>query len=193
MKLVMHLLFAIIILYFSYHFIQTIVMIRTMNKQLIFPITDNERLSLYIYPQKHIMKPTFSKQKVGIILYSVIFIYVITMYIFALYFSAWDVSILLLLLLPLLHSGNILNLFAITNKGIFRGTRFMKWKDIQSYELIPIDFNHKYYGSSKRINGGYELKINTKGISSSCIVTEESMKEKIQQILEERGIEEKNK
>lgn len=192
MKLMMQLFFAMIVVYFSYHFIRTIVMIRTVNKQMIFPMTDNERLSLCIYPQKHILKPTFTEQKVGIILYSVIFIYVITMYIFVWYFSAWNESIFLLLLLPFLHSGNILNIFAMTNKGIFRGTRFIKWKNIQSYELIPIDFNHKFYGASKEVNGGYELKINTKTFPASFIVTKDSTKEKIVAIFQERDITEKN-
>lgn len=41
----------------------------------------------------------------------------------------------------------------------------------------------QFYGYSTEVNGGYELKISMKIFSTSCIVTSDEMKERLDRIL----------
>jgi hypothetical protein len=84
-------------------------------------------------------------------------------------------------------------MFAVVDGGLLSGSRLIVWKKIKSFQFIPIDINHKYYGYSKEVNGGYELKVKGKIFSESCIVTSPEMKEKLTRILSEHAkvIEEK--
>ena len=84
-------------------------------------------------------------------------------------------------------------MFAVVDDGLLSGSRLIVWKKIKSFQFIPIDINHKYYGYSKEVNEGYELKIEGKIFSESCIVTSPEMKEKLTRILSEHAkvIEEK--
>src|SRR5690606_26250731 len=113
-------------------------------------------------PQKTIDFPTYSKQKVGIILYFLMLLYLIVMFILGTVSRTIDWPFFFLLLLPLSYSHNFLNLFAIMDDGLISGSRFIAWKRIKSYHFVPIDANHKYYGFSKEVNSGYELEIKGK-------------------------------
>lgn len=187
MNILMHGFFIIVIGYFCYNFI---VAIMNMNRKKLVPITEEERTTLYIYPQKPVAKPHFAEQKNGIMIYSVFLIYLIVMYILGTYFIEWNWTLLLLLFLPLLNMGNLINLFVVTEDGIVRGPRFVSWKGMKSYQFNQIDFNHKFYGVSEEVNKGYELIVKTSGISIRCIVTSEKVKEKMEEIFQKNDIKE---
>src|SRR5690625_7503117 len=80
-------------------------------------------------------------------------------------------SFYLLFFFPLSYSYNLLNLFAIVKGGLLSGSRFIAWHQIKSFHFIPIDINHKYYGYTKEVNEGYELKVKAKYLSKNYIFT----------------------
>lgn len=184
LKIIMDILFLIVIGYLIYTFIQTLL---KMKGKVILPITNEEVSTIRKYPEKPIEKPTFSNQKLGIILYSILILFVIVMFLLGLWFDLFTWSVYLLLLLPMANSNNLLNMFAIVEDGLLSGNRFISWNKIKSYRFLPIDINHKYYGYSKEANKGYELKIKTIGFPVSCIITSEEMKEKLDKILSEHA------
>lgn len=188
MKLILDLLYFIFIGYHVYKFIQ---LLFKMRKDILFPKIDEEFNTIQKYPQKPINLPTYSKQKLEIIIYSLVLLAVISMLIWAVFFGEFDGALYLLLLLPLANSHNLINLFAIVDDGILSGSRFISWKKIKSFYFVPIDMNHKYYGFSTEVNEGYELILKERIFSISCIVTTEESKAKLTQVLYEYGIEEK--
>ncbi|WP_397539154.1 hypothetical protein [Rummeliibacillus pycnus] len=185
MILFLNIVFLIIIGYFCYRFIQ---LLTKLKKDKIFPITNEELIAIRTYPQKVVSLPTFSKQKTAIILYFFIILFVIGMYIIDVVYKKFDTSFYLLAFLPLTYSHNLLNLFAIINEGVLSGTRFVPWKRIKSFQFVPINLNHGYYGYSKEVNDGYELKMIAKFSTISCIVTTDEAKEKLTKILSEHGL-----
>lgn len=184
LKMFMIIFFFIIIVYLSFRFVQ---LLTKINQQAIIPITAEEMKSLRIYPQKSVDFPSYSKQKVGIILYILMLIFVMAMFVIGAFNKSIEWSYYLLVFLPLVHSDNLLNLFAVVDDGLISGRRFVSWKKIKSFHFAPIDMNHRFYGYSKEVNEGYELKIRVKYFSISCIVTSKEMKEKLAEILSENG------
>jgi hypothetical protein len=67
--------------------------------------------------------------------------------------------VILLVDIPSFYSHNLLNVFAIVEGGALSGSRFVAWKIMKSFDFIPIDENHKFYGYSKEVNNGYEFKL----------------------------------
>ncbi len=144
------------------------------------PITEEEIVSIRRYPQKTVDFPIYSKQKAGIIAYSIILLLVVIVFFLGVFLN---MSFHFLMLIPLVNSHNLLNIFAVIGDGVISGGRFIAWSKINSFQFIPIDINHKYYGYSKEVNDGYELKIVAKGHSVNCIVTTGEMREKLNNVL----------
>lgn len=158
-----------------------------MKQKIILPVTDEEIAGIRKRPEKTLDFPTFSKQKVGIIIYSCLLIFPIVMYVLGILLQISEWSFYLLLFLPISYSYNLLNLFAVVDDGMISGGRFIAWKSIKSFAFVRIDINHKFYGHSKEANDGYELKVKTKGyFISSAIITSDEMKGKLNRILNER-------
>ncbi|GAB3055623.1 hypothetical protein GCM10027286_18930 [Virgibacillus ainsalahensis] len=177
-----NILFLIGIGYVSYKFIQVMM---KMRQRVILPTTNEEIDAIRKHPEKKVDFPTYSKQKAGIIIYSLLLLFVICMFCLGVFLQLFDWSLYMLLLLPMAHSYNLLNLFAVVDDGILSGSRFVAWNKIKSFQFIPIDINHKYYGFSKEVNNKYELKIRAKFYFTSCVVTSDEMKEKLNNILNE--------
>lgn len=182
MKLVLDIIFLIILGYLCFRFIQVLI---KMKQEVIFPATNEQLISVRKHPEKTVDAPTYSKQKVGIIIYSIMLIFAVIVYFLGVYFEIFNLSLYIFLLLPFTYSFDILNLFAVTKDGVLSGVRFISWDKIKSFDFIPIDINHKYYGFSKEANNGYELKMRTLGLSISCVITSEKMKEKLTKLLNE--------
>src|SRR5690625_2624261 len=175
-------LFFIVIGYFSYKFIQVLI---KMKQKAILPATNEERAAIRKIPGKEIDFPTYSKQKVEIIIYSFMLLFVIVVFLLGILSGYFGWSFYLLFFLLLSYSYNLLNLFAIVDGGLLSGSRFIAWHQIKSFHFIPIDINHKYYGYTKEVNEGYELKMKAKFLSTSCIITSAEMKEKLSNVLTE--------
>jgi len=184
MKILLSVSFLFIIVYHSFKFVQ---LLRKMNQKIILPSTNEELLTIRTYPEKPVVEPKLSKHKVGIFVYILMLIFLISMLIIGIMNKDINWSFYLLLLLPLIHSHNLLNVFASVDGGLLSGSRFVKWKSIKSFEFIPISANHRYYGYSKEVNNGYELKIKTKIFPISCIITAEETKKKLTKLLSENA------
>ena len=178
----MDILFLVVIGYFIYTFIQILL---KMKQKAILPVTQAEITAIRKHPEKPLDLPTYSKQKVSIIIYSVMLLFVIVMFLLGIFLQLFDWSLYLLLFLPIANSYNLFNLFAVVEDGLLSGSRLIAWKKIKSFQFVPIDINHKYYGFSKEANEGYELKIRTRGFPISCVVTSNEMMEKLNKILGE--------
>ncbi|MGJ9459810.1 hypothetical protein [Oceanobacillus sp. CF4.6] len=178
--------FVAIVLYYAYRFIQVLV---KMRQDIVLPFTAEELASIRKEPQKTVKPPTYSSQKAGIIFYILVLIYIIGMIILVWQFRH-DVGfgLYFLILLPLFHLSNFLNLFAVTNDGVLCGARFASWENIKTYEFVRIDVKHNYYGFSSEVNDQYELRIKTRFNTLSCVVTTEEMKEKLGDLLGERRV-----
>lgn len=185
MKLLLIVIFFIIILYHSVKFVQLLI---KMKQKIILPTTNEELWTIRKYPQKTVHEPTYSQNKAGIIVYFLILTYLIVMLLIVAANKNMDWSFYLLLFLPLIYSHNLLNVFAIVEGGVLSGSRFVAWKTMKSFDFIPIDTNHKFYGYTQEVNNGYELKIKTKGFPISCFITSEETKEKLNKILSEHAI-----
>src|SRR5690625_1049384 len=79
LKLFVDILFLIVIDYYSYKFIQVLI---KMKQKVIIPATNEERSAIRKIPGKEIDFPTYSKQKVEIIIYSFMLLFVIAVFLF---------------------------------------------------------------------------------------------------------------
>lgn len=180
-KIIIDFLFFGLIAYFAYRFIQVLF---KMRQPALFPVTEGDLASIRKHPTKPIDLPKLSNQKTGIFIYSGMLVFVMVMYSLGVADDGWSFPFYLLLVLPFSYSQDTLNLFAITEDGILSGVRFIPWKRVKSFEFVPIDMNHKYYGFSKEVNeSAHELKITIKGITISCVVTSEETKNKLENVL----------
>ncbi|MEW9108084.1 hypothetical protein [Cytobacillus gottheilii] len=184
MKVFMTLFFFLLIGLYAFKFLQLLV---KMKQKPVLPLTNEELQDIRKNPQTPVEFPTFSNHKTGLIIYALLLVYLSVMVWMGVFY--WDIewALYLCIFLPLIHTNNLLNLFAVLDDGLLCGTRFVHWKSIKSFQFIPIDQNHKFYGYGKEVNGGYELKIQTKFLPVSCIVTSDSMKEKLTVIMEDRS------
>lgn len=188
MKILLIPVFMLFICYYVYWFVR---ILQKMKEEKLFPVSDEERLAIRKYPQKAVDIPVYSSQKTGIIAYSFLIIFFISVLILLVSNEEIDFSIFLLLLIPSLHVNDLFNMFAIVDDGVLDGRRFIPWKRIKSFQFVPIDLNHKYYGYEKEVNDSYELVLKTNFFSASCIVTSVEIKEKLGKLLLEHGIKEK--
>jgi len=180
MRILLDIVFFIILGYFCSRFAQVLL---KMRQKIIFPVTNEEVTSIRKHLDKVLDVPTYSKQKVGIIIYFVMLLFVVVVYFLGVYFDVFTFSFSFLLILPFTYSFDVLNLFAFTEDGVLSGVRFIKWNKIKSFQFIPIEVNHKFYVFSKEANHGYELKMTTTGIPIRCVVTSEEMKERVKILL----------
>lgn len=176
MQLFMDMVFAIIIIFFCYRYILSLL---KMKKGILFPATVEEMKAIRKYPQKSLDFPADPKRKTGIIIYFAVLLFIIALFIYGKITESVDWLLYPLLLLPLINGENVLNLFAIQKEGILDRGRFVRWSRMRNYRFVSIDSNHKFYGHTDEVNGGYELIINTKGFPISCIVTTNEMKERL--------------
>jgi hypothetical protein len=186
----MNLLFFIILSYYSFKFVQVLV---KMKRNVVIPANVEEIVSIRNYPQKHVDFPTYSKQKRGIFIYALMVLFVFTMSLIGSLINKFDWTFYLLLFLPLSQSYNLLNLFVVLEDGIISGNRFIAWRRIKSFNFVPIDVNHKYYGYEKEVNSGYEVIIKGTLLSVSVIITSDEMKERLSKLLNEHLIKKDNK
>ncbi|WP_249872406.1 hypothetical protein [Oceanobacillus saliphilus] len=179
-------IFVAIVFYYTYRFVQVLM---RMRQDIVLPVTVDEMASIRREPQKTVKAPNYSSQKAGIIFYILVLIYIIGML-----FLVWqfrnDVVFLLyfLVMFPIFHLSNFLNLFAVTKDGILCGDCFASWKSIKSFEFVRIDITHNYYGFSSEVNDQYELRLKTRFRTLSCIVTTEEMKERLGDLMGEREV-----
>ena len=172
--------FIAIVFYYAYQFIQVLI---KMKQDIVLPVTAEELSSIWKEPQKTVKPPTYSSQKAGIIFYVLVLIFIIGMFILNWQFRQVVSMIYFLVMIPVFHLSNVLNLFAVTKDGILCGARFASWENIKSYEFVRIDVNHNYYGFSREVNDQYELRIKTRFSTLSCIITKDEMKEKLSDLL----------
>ncbi|MRG88082.1 DUF5673 domain-containing protein [Salinibacillus xinjiangensis] len=182
MKIVMNILVLVVLSYYTFHFIQ--VMVKMKNK-MVFPSTDEEMAAIRKGPQKALDLPHYSKQKLGIIFYSVTLLFVTSMFIAGLLQDfVW--SFYLMIFVPLVHVRDLFNMFGFVEDGVLSGSRFIPWEKIKSYSFVRIDVNHRFYGHSKEVNDRYELRIKSRLGTYSCVVLTDEVKEKMERILQER-------
>ncbi|WP_382390880.1 hypothetical protein [Lentibacillus juripiscarius] len=158
---------------------------RKTKKDVILPTTQEEIAAIRTYQQRTVKFPTYSEQKAGIIMYSLTLLFMFVMFFIGTCLKEFELSFYPLIFLPLLHTYNFLDLFAVLDDGILCGTRFIAWGKIKSFEFVRIDMNHKYYGFSKEVNDKYELRVKAKFHYISCIVTTDEIKEKLNSVLNE--------
>ena len=150
----------IYVLVTGFHIVNFVRVLGRMNEKTIFPIDDNEVSEIRIIPEKPLDPPTYKDQKWGIIVYGLILVFLLVIFLIAASFKLDQWFVLLILLLPLIHSRKLMNMFVLSEDGILTGGEFIPWKSLTSFEFKRIDINHKYYGYSKDVNDtGYELVI----------------------------------
>src|SRR5690625_1466706 len=157
-----------------------------MKQSVIVPVMQEERLAIREHPGKPIDSPIYSKQEKEIIIDISVLVFISVMFVLGVSLQLFDWPFYLLLLLPVANAYNPLNLFAVLEDGLLSGRRFIAWKHIKSFQFVPIDIDHRYYGFTKEANVGYELKIKTSGFSVSCIVTSIETKEKLIHVFNEQ-------
>jgi hypothetical protein len=180
MKLVLNIVFVIFIGYYCFRFASVLLKLRG---NIVLPSTEEEMAVIRKFPMRAVSLPIFPKQKWGFILYILMLVYLIVMFSLGAMSPNISWSYYLLLLIPLLHSHNLLNVFAIVEDGVISGDRYVPWKRITSFHFVPIDESHRFYGYSDEVNKGYELKLRGRMIPVSCFVTSNEMKEKMTVLL----------
>lgn len=153
-----------------------------MNRQPILPKTEDDMSEMRSRQLTKLKPPTYAGQKLGIILSTFALLIVIALFIIGV-LNQLNLAFAPLLFVLLFSSHNMFSQFSVRNDGIISGGKFIAWKNIQSFEFVRIDVNHRNYGHSKEINDKYELKIKTKFSSVGCLVLTDEMKEKLTQVL----------
>lgn len=155
-----------------------------MKKPPILPATQEEVLKIRKDPQKPIKFPTYANHKGAMILYYLLLLFLIVMYILGIITGGIPWSYYLFVLIAMSNLHNFLNVFAIVDDGLLCGSRFIAWKKVKSFQFIPIDKDHRFYGYSKEVNNdSYELIIEQRIFPISLIVTSKEMKEKMAEVL----------
>ncbi|QHS24000.1 hypothetical protein GWK91_14220 [Virgibacillus sp. MSP4-1] len=166
------------ILYKSFRFYQVIARMKNIR----FPAME-DMAEIRKLPEKPLNTPSYSHQKIGMTIYILMLVFLLIMFSIGIFIGGPQWYSFLPLLVPFVYTGDLLNLFAISNDGILSSTRFIPWKSIRSFEFVQIDVNHRYYGHSKEVNDTYELKIKTRGFPIRIVVITDEMKEKLTEIL----------
>lgn len=177
----------------SYQAYKLIQLLLKMKQEKLAPITAEELAALRKYPQKPVDAPVYFKQRTGLIIECSMLLFLMVVLFMGLFFDQFDWPFFFFILLPFSYSNDVLNLFAVVEDGLLSGNRFIAWDQIKSFQFVPIDLNHRYYGFDKEVNEGYELIIKRKVCSTSCIVTSAEMKEKLTALLHEHASRPKEK
>ncbi|SES61838.1 hypothetical protein SAMN05216389_10145 [Oceanobacillus limi] len=185
MKIIIGIVFFLVI---AYHLVNFIQLLMKMNEKIIFPANDTEAAAIRKHPERALDPPTYKAQKVGIIIYVFMLLFLLGVFFVGAsvhQFDNW--AIFLFMLLPFSYSHDMLNMFGVLEGGLLVGSRFIPWNKVTSVQFKRIDINHKYYGFSKEVNdSGYELIIKQRFFSRNCIVTSIEMKETLTEIFRER-------
>ncbi len=180
MEVTMSIVFLLFLGCFCFEFIRVLI---KMKQPMLFPETKEEMVAIRKQPQKAVNLPTALHQKTGILLNAVTLLFVSSLVVFNLFSSNVHWTAYIIFIPALLTLGQAWNMFAIVKDGVLSGGRFVPWKHIRSYKFEPIDTNHRFYGYAPEVNSGYELKIETNRRSMSCLVTSETVKEKLVEVL----------
>ena len=183
MKLIFEVLFLLIVIYYSYHYI--ILITKMKKKTALIPFGKTDLKTVRKFPQKSASAPVISENKLGLTMYAIMLVFLIAMFIFGKYNMKFSWTYLYLLFIPLINARDLLNVFAVYDDGFISGSKFIPWNKLQSFHFKKIDLDHKYYGFSQEVNEGFELILKTKMGSHSLVVTEEEMKERLASIFEE--------
>lgn len=181
MEIITDILFLLLFGYLCFWFYRLLI---KMKKPLVFPVKEEDLKAVRRWPQKALDPPVISRQKSGLFVMGVALISLLLLLVFKLQDSTIQMPYYTIPFLVLLNFNQAWNLFAIVEDGVLCGGRFIPGKKIQSYQIIQIDMNHRFYGYSPEVNSGYELKIKTKLSGVSCIVMSEAVKEKLAGILD---------
>ncbi|ENH96073.1 hypothetical protein J416_12749 [Gracilibacillus halophilus YIM-C55.5] len=182
---IIHISFTLLFLsIFGYYLFQFILVLVKMKQPVLLPVTEEERQGLQLQMDRKINAPIYRQQKLGIILISFIFLFALALFLWII-FNGDNLFAAAYSLFLVISTGltNLINQFAIQRDGILSGTTFIPWDKVKSFEFIPIDVNHKYFGFSKEVNHQYELKIKATCRSVSCIVLTQEMREKLREEL----------
>lgn len=185
MKLFIVVVLSLFVIHYTGQFIQVF---RKMKQPALVPTTEAESQHFRIYPQKPVNLPLLHEQKAGIVWMAIMIVYMTVMLIAGLVNEKVTWSFFLLVFIPLIHSYNMFNLFAVVEGGVLCSGRFAAWKNIKSVQFVPITMYHRFYGNGDEVNNGDELIIRTGSFSTSCIVTSADMKEKLKRIFNEKGL-----
>lgn len=170
-------------LYLGIRFVQVLV---KMRKPVVFPVTKEEWEGIRMIPQKPLGSPTISGQKMAVWFNSLFILFLSIVTIVEIAMLKRNLFTLFVLVPALFNLPKLWNLFVVQEQGILCGARFVPWHKIQSYQFIPIDIHHRFYGHSTELNKGYELMIQTKLSAVSCLVTTEAVKGKLAEMLDEQ-------
>lgn len=181
MKIITDILFWVVFGYLLFRFFQLVI---KMKQPAIIPFTEEDLKSIRRYPQKTVGLPILSQQKTGLFLMGVMLIGLLVLAVLKAQDHTIQSPYYIIPLLAILNFNQSWNLFAIVKDGVLCGGKFVPWMRIQSYQFVPIDSNHRFYGYVPEVNSGYELQIKTKFTGAYCIVTSETVKEKLAVILD---------
>ncbi|WP_102029203.1 hypothetical protein [Salirhabdus sp. Marseille-P4669] len=180
LNLVMSVLLFFFLLFKGYQFLLTM---GKLKKPALLPSSEEENASIRKYPEKIIKAPTYREQKAGIIINIVLWTALILIYLLGLFVFKMEWYYFLPLLVPTVNASEYLNLFAVTHDGIISGSRFIKWKNVKSLKWKKVDIHNKFYGYSQEVNDKFELYVETRGFPVRVFVTDDDVKEKLTNIL----------
>lgn len=173
----------IFVVMLSYVLISFVQMLEQMSKDIIFPVTEEELETIRKRPEKPINRPNFQDQKRGLIIYIIYLLFIITMFVFVIIYDPLNFAFYPFVLISLIYMNDVMNMFAISEKGILIGDRFIGWKWINYFYFEKIDMNHKFYGYAKEVNDQYELKFKLKFMTVSCLILSDETKEHVRKML----------
>lgn len=176
--------FWVVILF--YYVIRFVRVLLKWKNPVVFPLTKDEWTSIGVHPNKTVGKLEIFHQKVAVWGNGLTIFFIAGWIVFETIIAKQHFPAVIALIPTLWNLPKLWNHFAFQKDGIVCGYRFVPWKRVQSYQFIPIDQNHRYYGYSPELNEGYELLIHTKFSEVSCLVTTESVKQKLILLLEEQ-------
>lgn len=184
-NMIVNILFILIFLYFTYHFLLVLI---NMKRPITFPKTEGELSQVCKFPDRPLRFPTYRAQLGGIILNSFVLLLIMTILLVATFTEVTIFPLQFLLFLPLANTQQMFNQVAITENGILCGGRFVPWRNMKQYQVISIDVNHRYYGYSREVNEGFEVRVRTNLFPLTFIALNDETKLKIIERLENNGI-----
>jgi len=177
-----------VLLFFIGRFIYTLM---RLEEKAVFPM-EKDVESVWLEANKPVDGPSRRQQKKGITFYSLLHGFVAVMFAVVWLFHSDPVFMTYMLVtFPLFFTKDILNVFMISEGGVLAGARFVSWKWLKHYDVIKIDVNHKFYGHSPEVNDQYEIKIHSKWLTQSCIVTSDETRDRLIELLQKKGLRER--
>lgn len=177
-------------IFFLFKIYQLIKVFQAIKGPITFPNTEKELQALRKTPEKPIKEPNLKAHRGWIILY--VFTLTLAMVLCGVNLiyldNGWIFTFIFLL--PVYHASDLINLFAVTKDGIISGSRFIPWSRMKSFERVPVDVNHRFYGFAHDVNGSQEVKIRTNGFPLTILITQKDLVNTLIDYLEQREIKE---